>query len=146
MTGSPEVITGLLAALAASKEAFDSLHNQEHKWEVDGYGKLEGWFDDANRTVWGLHHRLLKRLFKLGGAPEGVTSDPKEAFTKALIAFQGLHDVCQAIYAAAEADNDYVTTDKLAEVQACIESCMVKCEKKLRQIETLGTEFLAEQM
>ena len=152
MTGSPEVIAGLLRALYAANAAFEPLHNQEHLWETDGYPELEKWFDKANRAVWrDVHHRLLKRLYKLGGMPPGVTRDPVEAFSKALTLWQDIHKACQDIYAVAEADGDYVTTDKLAEIQAVIEGWIVSAERKLRQLKTLDpkaptTPFMTEQM
>src|SRR5208282_1458492 len=143
--------SGLAAALVKTKDAFDALHNQEHSWECDGFGKLEKWWDEANRDVWKIHHRLLKRLYKLGGKPEGVTADPVEAFSAALRIFQGLHVTCQQLYEAAESDDDYVTSLKLAEIQTEIEDWLVSAEKHLNQLATLKPDaptspFMAEQM
>jgi hypothetical protein len=151
MIGSDALISGIIAALLKSKDAFDTLHNQEHAWECDGFKDLEKWWDEANRDVWRIHHRLLKRLYKLGGKPAGVTADPVEAFTAALSLFQGLHEACQGLYAAAESDKDYVTSLKLAEIQTEIESWIVSAEKHLNQISKLDPEakttpFMQEQM
>jgi len=151
MTGNPDVISGILASLAGFNVAFEKLHNQEHLWESEGFGKLETWWDEANRDLWKLHHKLLVRLYKLGGKPEGVTTDPVAAFTTALTLFQGLHEQCQTIYAAAEADNDYVTTLKLSKIQAELEAWIVSTEKKLKQLKMLDpvakpTPFMTEQL
>ncbi len=150
MTGSPEVLKTLTAALVTAGEAFDALHNQEHLWEHEGFGSLEDWFDEANRDVWCIHHKLLKRVYKLGGWPEGVTDDPEEAFRNALKAFADLHDACKAVQDAADEADDSVTDDKLVKLLAKIESWIVAAEEQLKKIARLkpdapATPFMAEQ-
>lgn len=147
MTGNPKVIEGLLTVMGMMERTYESLHNQEHCWENLEYPGLEEWFDEANRDLWKLHHKVIKRIFALGGQPEGVTEDETEAFSKALQAFQALHEQCQAIYEAAEADDDYVTIKALQKIQKCLEGWINAAEAKLGQVGRLGSEnFMTEQM
>lgn len=140
MTGNPKVIAGLTSVLLLLEKTFEQLHNQEHLWEHLEYPGLEEWFDEANRDVWKLHHKVIKRIFALGGEAIGVTDNEADAFTKALQSFQALHEQCQAIYDAAEADDDYVTTKMLMKVQKTLEGWINAAEAKLGQISRLGSE------
>lgn len=151
MQGSDKVIAGLIDLMGSLNTCFDSLHDQEHRWEQLGYGDLEKWWDKANRSIWKLHHKALKRVFALGG-DVGTTDDPVRAFTLALTALNALHAQCQDLYALAEADGDYVTGDKvLTTIQAELESMINSTERKLGQLATLKpanpiTPFMTEQM
>lgn len=151
MEGDPKVIAGLVKAREAILEAFCWLHDQEHKWEVEGFDKLEDWFDDANRDLWDLHHKLLKRIYALGGTPEGVVDDAQESLVKAATLLEAAHKACQEVYEAVDEADDYVTEEKLASVQKVIEGWLVSADKRIKQIRRLKpsdpqTPWLSEQL
>jgi len=144
---SQAVITGLESVERLLVQAFEQLHSQEHFWEKAEYPKLEKVWDEANRDAWKLHHVILKRLFKLGATPDGVTEDETEAFRKALALWQNIHAACQTVYDAADEADDYVTIAKLQDVQTEVESWIVYLQARLDQITKLSpSEFMSEQM
>lgn len=151
MEGDPNVIAGLQKAREAILAAFAWMHDQEHKWELEGFDKLEDWFDDVNRELWCLNHKLLKRIYALGGTPDGVLDDAQESVVKAAGLLEAAHKACQEAYAAVDKADDYVTEDKLAGIQKCLEHCMVRADKRIAQIRRLKpsepqTPWLSEQL
>ena len=140
------VIDALLKVKGLLVEAYEPIHSQEHLWEVLEYPGLEKWFDKLNRDLWCLHHRILKRVFKLGGRPDGVTDDESAAFNKALSLLQGIHAACQEVYDVAEEADDYVTEGKLEDIQGDVEAWIVSARAKLAQIERLKEGFMEEQL
>lgn len=151
MEGDPKVIEGLQKAREAILTAFAWLHDQEHYWEIEGFDKLEDFFDDVNRELWCLNHKLLKRIYALGGKPEGVVEGAQESIVKAAGLLEAAHKACQEVYEAVETAGDYVTEDKLEGVQKCLEHCMVKADKRVKQINRLKpadpqTPWLSEQL
>lgn len=148
MNGSPKVIESLARITEMTARLTDKVHDQEHYWEHLEYPKLESVFDEMNRKLWDkIHHRLLKRLFDLGGTPEDVTDDPAKAYRAALQGFSAVHEECQKLYDLVDEDDDYVTIKMLSKVQACVESWINYLEAKIAQVERIGTsEFLGEQL
>src|SRR5208337_5227564 len=89
MTDSPEIIAGLLKLKDLTNEVHDRLHDQEHLWEACEYPKLEHKWDKANRDIWDdIHHKFLRRIFALGGRPNGVKEDPATASPRASQGFE----------------------------------------------------------
>ena len=127
----------------------EQLHDQEHLWEAEKYGKLEDWWDEANRDMWDLHHKFLKRIYKLGGQPPDVTDNELDAYKRALNGFKALHSECQRLYELTEAedyDEDYVTQKMLMKVQKELESWIAETEARIKQVKRLGDTFMGEQM
>lgn len=148
MNGSSALINVLLQLKVLSADVHDRLHDQEHCWEAAEYHKLEHKWDKANREVWDdLHHRFLRRIYDLGGSPDGVTTDVTVAYRNAISNFQKLRALCQQAYAVAETANDQVTMHMLMKVEAKAEKWLTYFEAKQGQVSEIDlSDFMSEQM
>lgn len=143
---APETAEALLALKDLLAEFHEALHDQEHCWEDAEYPKLERWWDEANRDIWCLHHKVLKRAFDCGGRPQTCTDDEEKAYAAALAGFQRAHRQCQVVYEASEKENDYVTSMIAAKVQKKLESWIADTVAKLKQVRRLKDLYAAEQL
>jgi len=149
MKNSEQVIAGLMKLKDLTNEVHDRLHDQEHLWEACEYPKLEHKWDKANRDIWdGVHHKFLRRIFALGGRPNGVTEDPATAYTRAIQGFEAIHQECAKLYKVAETEpSDYVTVKLLMSVQKDVEKWLAYLKAKRAQVLAFKPEgFLPEQM
>lgn len=148
MASSDDVIQLLLKLKDLTNDIHDRLHDQEHFWESLEYEKLEDVWDEANREVWDkLHHKFLRRIYELGGQPDGVTPDITTAYVNAMSGFQQIHDLCGKLCDAAHQSEDYVTKLLVMKSMKFVESWMAYIQAKQAQVKDLGAEnFMTEQI